>query len=392
MDHDFALVRYTSEVPPLVTSQDVKMTDVFDYGLIRNWIPDELQSFYGLQANFESFDTPSWGTRPSVIAQRDLWTLFSPIDTLLARTNPSNPSTDLPSFVFEEIGGLPRLLHAKGKRLLRSEKGGKSSTNQLGRKSLKVAADLNLSLQFEWLPLIRDLKNLIDFGAQSSKKLRSIERLVRGKLKTKSILERHSGYVTDDWYNLVVVSDVRALLQDSIDADHSEFWVGPIEYAPLVRVRTVSEGVAWGTVTYAPEYVFADTFRRLNTNERFWLSLRAAYGLTWRNPAALWEIVPWSWLFDWFLQFQDVLQRWNNIIPVEVTALNYMTSQSDYHSFLEIDDDRLSFSPEASIRVDYKNRQVLTPYGVLPNPPNKLSLLDWRQLGLIASIVAQRVL
>jgi len=210
---------------------------------------------------------------------------------LRSRTNPSRP-TVAPLTLIQDLVDIPKQLRDV-RKLFSSPK---SALNA------KELANHNLSVQFGWLPLIDDAKHIIKLQHYIAKRK---EELVR--LDGKSGLKR------------------RIRLSES--TDHDEFsnqsvaatnW-GGTGYVNVSRQQTT---VKYGTVrwkpTNLPNYDLTDV-------ERTYQLVRSVVGFSPEGDIqGLWDIIPWTWVTDWFVDIGSYMTQYSNTIPAEATHCNVM--------------------------------------------------------------------
>ncbi|DAD50288.1 TPA_asm: maturation protein, partial [ssRNA phage Gerhypos.4_48] len=184
---------------------------------------------------------------------------------LVAGTNPSRPVIGIPIWA-QNLGQLPGMLRSLGNLI-------RSPSNVLKPKGF---AGEYLGVQFGWLPLIEDLKKLIDFQSYVLKRNKELADLYSGKG-----LRRRLKF-TDDTVNTPVVSMTatyaNALITTASSVD--------------VKRRT------WGTIHWYPT-----TPPQYHPDDHSWNNLtnRLVLGATPEGLAkGLWDVIPWTWLIGWF--------------------------------------------------------------------------------------------
>lgn len=365
LDHDFYLDRIEADHVPAFNGEFQYSDSPPLYVRARGWVPMDYVIAINPNTQFaprpDNFGYPEWCEHLALFGQ------LSPVTNLLSMTNPNVPETDIPSFVIEGLRGLPELIYNKGTTLL-------SST-----------ANFNLQWEFGWKPLLSDLSNLIAFGSTVDKRLSVLQKAVaRGSLKATRRIERVSDSTTEP-------IEVRMQLLETDPYD--SFFDGFGNPTITVTRETVLE--RWGTVRYTLPQSFLSSWKALPYSEKRWLAMRQAYGLHFQNPSALWEIIPWSWLVDWFIPFQKLLDTYNNFVPFEIKNLCVMTKATTRFTFGSVDHDFLSWDGPGSMVRTTLRREVL-PYdyewtGELPIL-HDVGLPIWsnRQVGILASIFGQR--
>lgn len=364
-DHEFLIERLIGdEVPSL--SGSTHDSDIITE--VHGWVPEfyrEFTDWYRDSAlvnpnnsndpitDYDSFsewlalDFPPW------LEHLDLSEQLVPVNVLLSRTNPGVPELDIPSEGWETLAGLPDLIKLRGETIL------------------GLVGSANLSWEFGWKPLLGDLEDLLNFGEIVSKRLKTIQKLIKGLYKSKKWIERQSNQ-SEGIFPLMAGLD-------SLD--------NPV---PQVNVRRETKLERWGSVSYRLTAAAEEEFKRYSLRDQEWLAKKAAFGLTLSNPSSYWEVTPWSWLVDWFLPIQDLLDTYQNVIPVDIAAVNVMTRRTTLVTFLETDHPWLVANPRFTIKRETLERRVLAPDGTLPQIAAGRPILDARKLGLLASIRAGR--
>lgn len=363
LDHPFTLERIEGSGPPRFRCDSDEDSNGTSFRM-RGWVPGDLKDFleYSLanRTSYEVLDGDAvmnieW---PSWLEHMDLFDRLSPVTDLLSKTNPNVPETDIPSFLFESLRDAPSLIY------------------EAGRSILGFAGSVNLSWQFGWKPLLADLRNLLAFGYKAQKKLQTIERLCRDKrLRVTRSVEGHDDTDT---------SPFEVALGSSDNIYFDEFPEARYVTVDISR-HTVIE--RWGTVTYRIREDFWEVWETLPFDEKKWIAARSAFGLHAQNPAALWEIIPWSWLVDWFIPMQNLLSTYNNFIPVEAKNLCLMTRQTTDFSFGSVSPSPFGLEEPTTLRRVTKSREVMSDAEGLPQiKETGLQFLGERQLEILASI------
>jgi len=208
------------------------------------------------------------------------------VANILARSNPNRPSVSLPVFV-AELKDLPGMIRHAG-RLVRTK----------ARELLtpKGAAEANLAYQFGMAPLFGDISKMLDFTQVVQRKRDELERLhSKGGLKRRVRV----GEASVSWQGAE----------------------GLIEWDPEIRGYYTKEttGTRWATVRWLPDYTLIPSASDLDREA--WM---LAFGLH-LSISDLWELLPWSWLIDWFTNFGDILMSQRNHVPVFPSNLCVMT-------------------------------------------------------------------
>nr|APG77050.1 hypothetical protein [Beihai levi-like virus 10] len=207
--------------------------------------------------------------------------IFSPDDTyyatrIAAETNPSRPDVDIGVFL-GELRDIPHLFKV------------------FGDTALKTVSRANLAYWFGWRPLANDLLKIVNFSDIADKRYVELKKLYESGLSYTRVMDR---------FKTPKVDRGDALMHNT------PAWM-------LSRSTTSEEKVSchikWRPTTLPPS----------NDSELRALARRVAFGLT-VDPSTAWELMPWSWLVDWFSSVGDYLSLYRNLVPSEYYDLFVM--------------------------------------------------------------------
>ena len=195
----------------------------------------------------------------------------------LANLNPGVPLVDLPLFVFE-FKDLPGMLKNLGEVLLK-------------RLSARAMTNGYLAYSFGWKPLVSDLSTLWNITQKVEERDRYLRKLEHG-----TYLRRKLG---------------GGVVQHSITSNGYELPGSSVPYIVRADVELLEKQTAWFTANaklLSPSLPASDRHRSL-MNEALGLNV---------SPATLWNMIPWSWLIDYFANFSDFMsaQRGNYVISI----------------------------------------------------------------------------
>lgn len=197
---------------------------------------------------------------------------------LLADTNPSRPTVDLPVFI-GELKDFPQLFKVIGENIF------------------KTTAKANLAYHFGWKPLMSDLLGMMNFANVVKDRRKELEALFNSGLRRTR--ELGSGSSTSQVLNNPIFS-----IKDP--------WFVDITRTTQVRV--------WGHCKWKPNGLPPRTDEEMRR-----LAIRAAYGLT-IDPATAWELIPFSWLVDWCSSVGNYLAAQRNIVnatPYDIVIMRH---------------------------------------------------------------------
>lgn len=247
-----------------------------------------------------------------------------------ALTNPSRGYVNLPQFLGElrDVPGLWKSWLDSGKSWWRLPQTADNIIRQSdsvlpllprlvhgwGVETLRLAANANLSYKFALQPTFRDLQNMLRFADASFQRAQYLKRLSEGKhVKSRVNLFDDEYTVTQD--NVIIQSQ------------------GAIVKATRTTNYTIKE---WSTCRWYSTWPFAwASLRRNLAKPNLHLQLddlvksKNLHGVL----EAWWELIPWSWLSDWFVNVGQYIKANNNTLPVSISGICFMrtlTSKSTY--------------------------------------------------------------
>lgn len=148
----------------------------------------------------------------------------------------------------------------------------------------------------------------------------------------------------------------------------------------------------WGTAQWkiAPDAVLPQLgFGPLRN-----LALRLNYGITSHEAlATAWELMPWSWLADWFSNIGDVIAATNNSVPLlwqKICVMRKMKTIIDAKVDRSISTPWVTLDSDFVLEYEYKERRPCFP--VLPFPFPSLPIIDGGKMSILASLAALRLL
>lgn len=227
----------------------------------------------------------------------------------------------------------------------------------------KEIASSNLAIQFGWQPMVNDIVEMLTLGEAIEKRRREIERLQSGGgLKRRVVLQRTKEDFTRPLYVI------------------SESLFGSIN----LNVRIERSVRRWGTVRWKPIYTNFAT----PTDTELWQTLRGiTLGAT---PSLLWELLPWSWLADYFTNVGSYLSSLQNDFGARAHNVCIMThTQTVTHvpgvSWTYGTQGGLSLKRGEHV-YERKQRAV----GLVPSISAQMPFLTARQVSILSSIVMTR--
>nr|UJQ85703.1 MAG: putative maturation protein [Leviviridae sp.] len=270
----------------------------------------------------------------------------------IAGTNPSRSVVSVPRALYE-LKDLPGLVK-QGGDLLRRFNSSRKSPKDVARylSSLRAARDgagIYLGNEFGVQPIISDVRKLLDFQSHVSKRKRELDRLYsKGGLKRR--------YTT---YSGVSNVEDNAVTVDSI-------------LGTSIRCRTsgITTSKQWVTLKWRPD---PGTIPRTDA-QKLKLARAAVFGAQ-VGIGDVWDVMPWSWMIDWFGNVGDYLHAHDNTVPAKSSSVNVMTHRKTVYTYTR-------FGNEWCVGgggVMSKESKERTPVTGIPLPEaNQPVITDWR--------------
>lgn len=218
------------------------------------------------------------------------------ITKMAARLNPSKPAVEV-GVNIAELSALPMYLFKAGRNLHKAV--GKNTRRTVDWKEISPQNPGSgyLALRYGWEPFVKDVRKLMKTVDAVERKLSKLRRLKENQYLRSSSRK----------FPQVYTQQVSETIRDGLGA--------------LWDVTTVRSTTRWCTLYYT-----ADTSTLFDTNpESLLAARRAAYGLN-LDGATMWQIMPWSWMADWFGSFGEYINTQRNSIGARLTTSLLMES------------------------------------------------------------------
>nr|QDH88563.1 MAG: hypothetical protein H3BulkLitter171370_000001 [Leviviridae sp.] len=258
---------------------------------------------------------------------------------LLSRSNPSQPIVDVP-VALAELRELPDLFRIAGRTIAQ-----------------KIASG-NLNYQFGWKPLLGDLGNLLGVQASIDKRVAHLSRLH----------ENGGGsYKADVGTNTLPGTKT--------------LWAFP-PGGGTMWVRHTGFCRRWISVSWIPSYDPRTEMPDLNQIRQ--QAFRSVLGLT-VDLSTAWELLPWSWLVDWFSNLGNILAARRNLVGF-VPGACYTMTHTERHSNFTLEGSSVLTHTYPYLHQVVKERVPTSSSSISANVP----FLSGRQLGILASLAVAR--
>jgi hypothetical protein len=268
---------------------------------------------------------------------------------VLANTNPGRSTFSVPTAV-GELKDLPGLLRQTGRFVKRFSKGPPPGPSELG--------GWYLGYRFGWAPLLNDFKKLVDFTAMVDKRVDELNRLYdKGGLKRR--VNIYTSVKTDD----------------DTSIHHSA--IGLFIYC---RIDKKTKRKVWATVRWTPTSRprYRDNSEQRNEARRLVGGINP-YGAV----ETAWELLPWSWLIDWFTNIGDYIGSRNNSVPAVHSNVCIMRNFETEHRVSRTDSINEIEGGDGTVIYETKARSVVSGPSITAGLPF-LSAGQWSILGALA--------
>lgn len=362
----------SSSVIPSVKLHDEKMSDYLSAPFQSNPLTHRVGTFDCVYASgIQSMGNNSWrksvdapmiagmalrGTEPFVYAGLPNKLSNSYLAQLAqANANPNVPTVDLPVSIFE-LGEIPKLIKQLGGFMIANLAKRGRSKQSVG----SIIAEGYVAYNFGVAPVISDILSLLDVADKISERERYLRALqqekgkrIRRKLTSENV--RGQWTVSSAFASNVTPNFVVSCLAD-VECSR-RYWYS-------CRAKLVHNIPA----------------RELRSR-----ATRATLGLQHLSLAQLWEIIPWSWLIDYFVSTGTLLNAYRGGIPWVMSDLNIMC-QSQAKTVATLLSIPSGLSVSTTVLNGLATEHYRSPSSTMPFPVLKLRYLSLSQLGILLSL------
>jgi hypothetical protein len=269
----------------------------------------------------------------------------------IANANPNRPVADLPVSLLE-LRELPGLIRDAGRIAMKLP-------------SARRTAKANLAAQFGVMPIISDLATILNFAEEVSKRERYLSKLNNGKTRIKRKLTNEA------WTNSAT----------------GTCWNSNVEPSTSFNKMTIKAEMTrtyWYSVRGSLSVPLSE--RDIHNS-----AFDAVFGIGPIKAAQLWELLPWSWLIDWFTTTGDILAAYRTGIPWSWSNLNVMY-RTDYKINGSFPGIRPTYTIDLTSPQGYavvKERRPIA--SVWPLPSLSIPYLTGKQWSILASLATLRL-
>lgn len=297
----------------------------------------------------------------------------------MASTNPNTPVISVPTFA-AEMKDIPSMVRDYGRRLLAFRRSGRTWSNAVDRalrskvttqQTARSAAEANLTYRWVIAPMVSDLTKIFNVQESIEKRFQVLKNL------------RDEGMISGNGPS----SSTSSIATSSVFVEN--------QLSELVTaVKTVvSTRQIWGSCQWKPTSTGLFTSYNIPSTDHELRALSRRLvtgGTTHELLSTAWELVPWSWLVDWFAEVGAFIRAANNTVHVEPVNRCVMCKRTERATYT------LTSKP-SWIQLDmnqhweelvHKHRQVVV--SVPPLLPAGLPQLTGNQVSILSSLMALR--
>lgn len=201
------------------------------------------------------------------------------------RFKPGKPGADLAVFL-AELRDMPKMLKFR-------------------LRSFKDLGSQYLNYQFGWRPFYNDLCKFFDTTRTLQRRYEFLRKNNGKWLRRGGVVDSSIDVSSTTLYGQPVFYPVLP----------TQFWPTPLSAIPTRVVETTARKVWF-------EASFRFWIPDLGSQEWIDRTLRQLYGFS-LSPAVVWELIPWSWLVDWFTNVGDVISNISESSAAENLVARY---------------------------------------------------------------------
>lgn len=274
----------------------------------------------------------------------------SPISAAMARSNPGKPNLSLPVAI-AELRDLPKTYRSIAGYL----RNPKSITNSHGFGGSYITWNFGIA------PMIGDIQKLIDFAGNVERTRKRLQDLYDGDgMQRSGSLDQGSRMTTT--FGTLFQTDVGYTQGNIVKFTEKKMWYS----------------ARWKPTTRPPD----------GGNEGMLkLARKVAFGVN--GPPSLediWNLLPWSWLMDYFINLGDVLGAGRNSVPATCVSCCVMTQTETSEKYIPTVGQ--TYGASLTKYASSKYRTVMG--GTTPNNVGHIQTLDAYQLSILGALALTR--
>jgi hypothetical protein len=291
--------------------------------------------------------------------------------SLWNKAKPAKPLMQGAAAIFE-LRELPEMLR---QRFLTPRSGIGIQNAKHGKEVLANISNYWLALKFGWEPLLKDVRNFVTTQLNGQKYL---EQLIRDEGKP---VRRKSAMPTQ-------FTDYGVSEFEGYQYFEQGFVTQAYHTVPKGTFHWTSGADCWFEGQF--RYWLPPGPRDVNWTNRM---LAAIFGL-YPTPSQVYQVMPWSWLIDWFTNVGDVVDNASGGVEDKLSAdyaycmahkwyMREAKSVGEFYSSNSFDGPTVSLTASSQMYTDTKVRIVPSPFGFGFDGDFSLSLTQWSILGAL---------
>jgi hypothetical protein len=229
--------------------------------------------------------------------------------------------------------------------------------------SSKSAANHYLSLQMGWIPLVSDLRKMMELQKHTHRRVGELRRLYSNQGLKRRLNNLASDHKVETSYRFL----------DSGNGIND-----------LVQLDMVTDVERWATVRWVPSSI-------PDSNYSVPLEQRARNLVLGIDKVHFgeqqWNAIPWTWMIDWFANVGEYLTAHNNTVPCDHTKVNVMTRTTTYEVWRRSDGFKETIPGAEGVRSLVTKERELSDGTLSAHLP----FLNWRQLSVLGALAIQRL-
>lgn len=243
----------------------------------------------------------------SHINDTSLPTLSNATNNALARSNPSKPVVDAPRSLLE-LKDIPETIRQAASTVLDFRRGLLTPrTARNAWNALRHGAGAYVGYEFGIKPIVSDVRRLLKFQEAWDKRFHELKRLYStGGL-------RKTG---------------RIYTSTKQDGDNSKAIESTSSLVLNARQERITYRQMWYSARWAPDWPRLNQSWGMHTSPNDAAIRQQAYKAVTGanlNPVVIYDLIPWSWLGDWFANFHDMLATNSYSVPAICQSVCIMT-------------------------------------------------------------------
>jgi len=213
---------------------------------------------------------------------------------------------------------------------------------------LKDLGSEYLNVQFGWIPFLNDCRNLYFTYRKLENRLAQLKR-------DNGRPVRRRGKVTHSESSSVYYESYNTYMYPTLT---NEFYTGSPGHTKVTLDVSDSSWFSARFRYWIPDIGSSQWTRRATA---------ALFGVN-PTPSTLWELLPWSWMIDWFTNVGDVIQNMStnaaeNLVAEYAYVMRHYTSVYNVTQTMPVAGSPGSLSVESQVFREVKQRTTANPYG-----------------------------